>query len=95
MKGVTTTTGLGPSLSLKYCRSAERRSGHNLDIGDLGSNVDIMTETTDSGITVIFARQGSIDDLSAKYRLTCWTKAHVLQPQKCGIMLPNQNAAVG
>lgn len=66
-----------------------------LDTGDLGSNVDIMMETTDSGIPIIFARQGDIDDLSAKYRLTCWTKAHVLMPEKAGIYLPNQNAAVG
>ncbi|MEW8120068.1 MAG: P22 phage major capsid protein family protein [Candidatus Thiodiazotropha sp.] len=66
-----------------------------LETSELAQSMAVMSETTDSGISIIFARQGSIDDLSAKYRLTCWTKAHVLQPQHCGIMLPNQNAAVG
>ena len=66
-----------------------------LDVGELGGNVDIMREVTDSGIEIIFARQGDIDDLSAKYRLTCWTKGHVLEPQMAGIMLAGQNAAVG
>jgi len=66
-----------------------------LDVSELGNNVDIMTETTDSGLTIVFARQGGIDDLSAKYRLTLWCKAHVVQPQKCGIYLPGQGAAVG
>jgi hypothetical protein len=66
-----------------------------LDVGELGSNVDIMRETTDSGIEIIFARQGSIDDLSAKYRLTVWTKAHVKDGQQCGIYLPNQSASFG
>ena len=81
--------------SVFYCRDAVEIFTSTLDTGDLGSNVDVMQETTDSGISILFARQGAIEDLSAKYRLTCWTKAHVLDPQMAGIMLPGQNAAVG
>lgn len=66
-----------------------------LAVDDLGPTVSVMRETTDSGIEIIFAKQGNIDDFSAKYRLTCWTSANVLDPQMAGIYLPNQNAAFG
>jgi hypothetical protein len=66
-----------------------------LDTSELEGSMAVKQETTDSGISIIFARQGDIDDLSAKYRLTAWGKSHVLQPQQCGIMLPGQAAAVG
>jgi hypothetical protein len=66
-----------------------------LDTDQLEGSMPIMSETTDSGIHIIFARQGDINDLSAKYRLTAWGKTHVLQPQQCGIMLPNQAASFG
>lgn len=64
-------------------------------IDDLGPTVAVTREVTDSGIELIFARQGSIDDLSAKYRLTCWVSANVLEPQMAGIYLPNQATAFG
>lgn len=66
-----------------------------LDTSELEGSMSVMSETTDSGIHIIFVKQGAIDDLSAKYRLTCWTKAHVLDTQQGGIYLPGQNAAVG
>lgn len=83
------------SPSIHFCEEAVEIIHGKLDVEDLGSNVDIMREVTDSGIEVIFARQGSIDDLSAKYRLTAWAAANVLEPQMCGIYLPSQNAAFG
>lgn len=66
-----------------------------LAVDDLGQGVSIMREVTDSGIEIIFAKQGNVDDFSAKYRLTCWTSANVLDPQMAGIYLPNQNVAFG
>lgn len=81
--------------SLFWTKPAVELMHGSLDVGDLGRNVAITSETTDSGITILFARQGDIDDLSAKYRLTVWCKAHVLQPEKAGILLPSQNTAFG
>jgi hypothetical protein len=102
---VTTTPANGAAItvlntvstqpSVFYTEPAVEIFCGQLDVGELGSNVDIMRETTDSGIEIIFARQGSIDDLSAKYRLTVWTKAHVKDGQQCGIYLPNQSASFG
>lgn len=66
-----------------------------LAVDDLGPGVSIMRETTDSGIEIIFAKQGNVDDFSAKYRLTCWTSANVLDSQMAGIYLPGQNASFG
>lgn len=66
-----------------------------LGVDDLGPNVSIMRESTDSGIEIIFAKQGNIDDLTAKYRLTIWTASNVLAPDMCGIYLPGQNASFG
>jgi len=65
-----------------------------LDTEQLGTNVQVMSATTDSGVTILFARQGEIDDLSAKFRLTIWNRAHVVDPLKCGIILDNQTAAI-
>ena len=81
--------------SIFFARESVEIFSSELDTDDLGSNVSVMSEVTDSGIPILFARQGEIDDLSARYRLTVWTKAHVLQPQQAGVMLPGQGAAVG
>jgi len=66
-----------------------------LAVDDLGPGVSIMRETTDSGIEIIFAKQGNVDNFSAKYRLTCWTSANVLDPCMAGIYLPGQAASFG
>lgn len=81
--------------SIFFCEPAVEIFHGRLAVDELGPNVSIMREVTDSGIEIIFARQGAIDDLSAKYRLTCWTSANVLEPQMAGIYLPGQNAAFG
>lgn len=65
-----------------------------LDVSGLGDNVTVDTATTDSGLSIIFARQGEIDDLSARYRFTFVNRAHVVDPLKCGLLLENQNVAI-
>lgn len=65
-----------------------------LDVNDMGDNVAVQTATLDSGIELIFARNGDIHDLSAKYRMTYWARPHVINPMKCGVLLPNQGATL-
>lgn len=89
---VVNTDTVNPAVFM--CKESVVLFKSELDVSDLGSNVDIMTAETDSGLTLVFARQGAIDDLSAKYRLTFWNRAHVVNPLKCGILLPSQNAAI-
>lgn len=52
--------------------------------------VNVMRETTDSGIELIFARQGDINDLSAKYRLTMFFGTCNKNPEMNGILLGGQ-----
>lgn len=102
---VTTTPATGAAITLLntdttqpsifFCEPAVEIFHGRLAVDDLGPGVSIMRETTDSGIEIIFAKQGNVDDFSAKYRLTCWTSANVLDPLMAGIYLPNQNAAFG
>lgn len=56
----------------------------------LGPTLSTMRATTDSGLEIIFAKQGEIDDLKAKYRLSVWARANVLNPEMCGIILGAQ-----
>jgi hypothetical protein len=81
--------------SIFFCEDAVELNVGKLEVGDLGPGVSIMRETTDSGIEIIFARQGSIDALEAKFRLTCWAAPNVVMPELAGIYLPNQNVAFG
>ncbi len=62
----------------------------SLAVDDMGPAVSVMRETTDSGIEILFARQGEIDDLSARYRLTMWANPNVLNTEMCGVLLGNQ-----
>lgn len=92
---ITTLNTAASQPSIFYQQPAVEIFCGSLDTDGMGDNVQVMREVTDSGIEIIFAREGSIDDLSAKYRLTCWTKAHVLDPQQAGLYLPNQGASFG
>lgn len=51
------------------------------------SGLAIMSATTDNGLTVTMARQGSIGDLSCKYRWDVFYGLVNLQPQMSGIEL--------
>lgn len=62
-----------------------------LAVDNLGPGISVMREATDSGIEIIFARQGEIDDLSARYRLTMWTRSNVLNTEMCGILIGGQS----
>jgi hypothetical protein len=54
------------------------------------SGMAIMSATTDSGITVVMARQGAIGDLSTKYRWDVFYGLVNLQPEMTGIEIFNQ-----
>jgi len=83
------------SPSIFWVKRAVNLFHGKLAVADLSPTVAVMRAKTDSGIEIVFARQGNIDDLVAKYRLSCWVNAHVLEPQMAGVYLPNQNAAFG
>jgi hypothetical protein len=51
------------------------------------SGMEVMSATTDNGITVTMARQGAIGDLSTKYRWDVFYGLVNLQPQMSGIEL--------
>jgi hypothetical protein len=63
------------------------------DLREAGCAVE--KATTDSGLEIVFVRQGAIDTLNTKYRLSVWCNPAVLDPQFAGIYLPNQTAAFG
>lgn len=63
------------------------------DLRDAGCAVE--KATTDSGLEIVFIRQGAIDTLNTKYRLSVWANPAVLDPQFAGIYLPNQTVAFG
>lgn len=81
--------------SIFFTENAVELNHGRLSVDDLGPGVSIMREVTDSGIELIFARQGGIDALEAKYRLSCWVSPNVVLPELAGIYLPSQNVAFG
>lgn len=81
--------------SIFFVKNAVEITHGRLAVDELGPTVAVMRERTDSGIEVIFARQGNVDDFSVKYRLTCWAAPNVIIPEMAGIYLPNQAAAFG
>ncbi len=54
------------------------------------AGISTMRGSTDSGIEILFAKSGEIDDLTAKYRLTMNFGVTNLQPQMNGIQLFSQ-----
>lgn len=49
-----------------------------------------LSETTDSGVTIMFSKGAAINDLTVKYRWDIFCNAVVLEPQLCGILLGGQ-----
>ncbi|MCK5446294.1 MAG: hypothetical protein KAI73_11775 [Rhodospirillaceae bacterium] len=49
-----------------------------------GAGVSTMTQATDSGIEILFAKSSEINDLGTQYRLTMWMAGNVLIPDMCG-----------
>lgn len=49
-----------------------------------GAGVATMSETTDSGIEILFAKGADVRGLETEYRLTMWMSANVLVPEMCG-----------
>lgn len=59
--------------------------------GSAGTVLD--TYTTSSGLQIAFLKQGDISTGKVKYRLSTWCKPNLVDPLRCGIILPNQTAA--
>lgn len=60
---------------------------------DGSAGVVLGTYTTDYGLQVAFLKQGSISTGVVKYRLSTWCKPNLVDPLKCGVILPSQSAA--
>lgn len=52
-----------------------------------GAGVSTMTQTTDSGIEILFAKGAEVRGLTTEYRLTMWMSANVLIPEMCGNLI--------
>ena len=62
-----------------------------LGLNDLrGGGLDIMTGTTDQGVQIAMIKQGSIDNITQKYRFVIFYGTNNLNPNMNGIMLANQ-----
>jgi hypothetical protein len=65
-----------------------------INVGNLAveglSGVNVMRDVTDSGIQLIIANEGNVDNLSNKYRVTGFWGITNKDPLKNGIMLANQ-----
>lgn len=57
---------------------------------DPDAGMAIVSDTTDSGITIVMAKQGTIGTLSTLYRLDAYYGLANLQPEMTGIQLFNQ-----
>lgn len=66
-----------------------------LDSEALEGSMDVIgAYTTSYGLGVAMFRQGKIGDLSSQYRLSMWAKPNIVDPLRCGILLPNQTTAI-
>ncbi len=52
-----------------------------------GAGVSTMTQTTDSGIEILFAKGAEVRGLTTEYRLTMWMAGNVLIPEMCGNLI--------
>ena len=57
------------------------------------AGVTLDTYTTSSGIQVAFIKQGSALTGLVNYRLSTWVNPNVVDPLKCGLLLPSQTTA--
>jgi hypothetical protein len=54
---------------------------------DGSAGVASMSEATDSGIQILFAKSSEVRGLSTEYRLTMWMAGNVLIPEMCGNLI--------
>jgi hypothetical protein len=52
-----------------------------------GAGVSTMTQATDSGIEILFAKGAEVRGLTTEYRLTMWMAGNVLIPEMCGNLI--------
>lgn len=97
-KNVTATPASGASLTFLNTVAAGvnpfwRRDSIELIPSAPGQNpggLDFMRATTGQGLTIQMTRQGSINDLTGKYRWDCWFGVVNLNPEMNGVLLFNQ-----
>lgn len=58
------------------------------------AGVVLGTYTTSAGIQIAFLKQGDIETGNVVYRLSAWCKPNIVDPLRCGILLPSQAAAI-
>jgi len=80
----TTTAGTNPF----WCNDSIEIFSGNLNFPDEG--VEVMRQSTDSGIEIIFAKQGDILTGVTTYRLTMFFGVTNLNPEMNGILLGSQ-----
>lgn len=96
-----TTVALPDATALTWLNTAEapmsafwENDSICINVGNLAveglSGVNVMRDVTDSGIQLIIANEGSVDNLSNKYRVTGFWGITNKDPLKNGIMLANQ-----
>lgn len=54
------------------------------------SGKGVRTASTDSGLRITMLSDSNIETLVTKYRFFIWCNPEILDPEACGIMLPNQ-----
>ncbi len=64
--------------------------GGNLAFGEDMAGVSVMRMTTDSGVEIIFAKQGDVKTTLVTYRLTMFFGVTNLNPEMNGILIGNQ-----
>tara|TARA_R110000772_G_scaffold99798_3_gene199752 strand:- start:785 stop:2038 length:1254 start_codon:yes stop_codon:yes gene_type:complete len=66
----------------------------NMSLLEGSARIILDTYTTSSGLSIAFLREGEITGLTVNHRLTTWCKPNVVDPSRCGLLLPSQNAAI-
>lgn len=88
---ITILNTVTQACSIFYEKSAVELITADWNTDELASTGKIVRKaTTDSGIQIVMLTDSNQDTLQTKYRMFVWVNATVLDPEACGILLPNQ-----
>lgn len=78
--------------NLFWCRDAVEIINGSMSAVEFDGMTGVvsMTETTDSGVTIMFSKGSSVTDLSVKYRWDIFANGVILEPQMCGVLQGGQ-----
>lgn len=76
--------------NVHFCNDAVEVFGGRLAFDEDMAGVSVMRETTDSGIEIIFAKQGNVGTGVASFRLTMFHGSTCLVPEMAGILIGGQ-----